>query len=248
MDYRDQFFQRYVSTHFGSIREISPQACESHRHTFRSYFKKHLPKSTQAKILDIGCGYGSFLYFLQKEGYQDIYGVEISPEQVNAAKRIGIPNVSFGDLSEYLSAHQEQFDCIVALDVIEHFPKSEICALLELAFHALRGGGSIILQVPNGGSPFSGMIRYGDFTHEVSFTKHSVVQILELAGFVGTQVFPTGPVVHGLKSAIRWVLWRASSFVLKGYLALETGQFGGHILTQNLIAVSRKPSQSKTHE
>ncbi|MDX1412269.1 MAG: class I SAM-dependent methyltransferase, partial [Nitrospirales bacterium] len=130
MSYRNQFYQRYISTHFGAIREISLQACENQVEIFRSYFKKHLPKNTQAKVLDLGCGFGSFLYFLRKEGFQDVHGVEISTEQVAAAKSIGIPNMSCNDIIDYLKDNPESFDCVVALDVIEHFPKSEICTLI----------------------------------------------------------------------------------------------------------------------
>ena len=240
MNYRDRLYPFYISTHFGAIKEVSTQACENQCHQFRSYFKKHLPRNTKVKILDMGCGFGSFLYFLRKEGYQDVHGVEISPEQVAAAEDMGIPNVSCHDILEYLKAHPHAFDCVVALDVLEHFSKSEICDLIDLTFQALREGGRIIIQVPNGGSPFFGMIRYGDFTHETCFTKDSVVQILKVGGFINTRVFPTGPVVHGIKSGIRWCLWQLCNVLLKTYLVIETGTFRGHILSQNLIAVADK--------
>ena len=240
MSYRDRFYQRYVSTHFGAIREISIQACENHRNTFRSYFKEHLPRSTQAKILDIGCGYGAFLYFLDKEGFQDVHGVEISPEQVEAAKQMGIPNVSAGDLLEYLLAHPENFDCITALDVIEHFPKDEILSLLDAVFQALKPAGKLIVQVPNGGSPFAGLIRYGDFTHELAFTKTSIQQVLMCSGFSKVEVFPTEPIVHGLASAVRWGAWKIIHLILQGYQAVEKGTYRGDIFTQNVIALGIK--------
>jgi hypothetical protein len=34
----------------------------------------------------------------------------------------------------------------------------------------LRLGGRRIIRVPNGVSPFAGVIRYGDLTHELAFT------------------------------------------------------------------------------
>src|SRR5437870_7579155 len=45
-----------------------------------------------ARIADLGCGYGSFLYFLHEEGYRNIAGVDISAEQVDSARKLGIPD------------------------------------------------------------------------------------------------------------------------------------------------------------
>lgn len=240
MNYRDRLYQSYISTHFGAIREISVEACERQCPTFQAYFEERLPQDSHTKILDIGCGYGGFLYFLGKQGYEDIHGIEISLEQVEAAKRLGIPNVSAGDLFEYLGARPETFDCITALDVIEHFQKEETLPLLDASFQALRPNGRIIVQVPNGGSPFAGNLRYGDFTHEVAFTKNSIQQVLHCSGFTHVAVYSASPYIHGPISAVRWGAWQLLCLVLRGYQAIETGTLRGHIFTQNLIAVGIK--------
>ncbi len=242
MNYRDRLYQSYISTHFGSIREISPEACESQCPTFEAYFKKHLPPNSHAKILDVGCGFGGFLFFLRKLGYENVHGIEISKEQVEAAKRLGIPNVSAGNVLEHLKACSEVFDCVTALDVIEHFPKDETLPLMDAIFQALSPNGRIIVQVPNGGSPFSGSLRYGDFTHEVAFTSTSIQQVLHSSGFSHVSVYSADPFVHGPISAIRWGAWQIISLFLRGYKAVETGTYTGHIFTQNLIAVGIKNS------
>jgi hypothetical protein len=36
-------------------------------------------------------------------------------------------------------------------------------------------------------------------------------------------------------------MWQIIRFLLTVYLVAETGELGGHILTQNLIAVAHKP-------
>lgn len=239
-NYHRRLYERYVATHFGSIRDVSVDACERQRKFFRAYFRRFLPGDKHAKIIDIGCGYGAFLYFLRKEGYQDVAGVDISPEQVEAARQLGIANVHCEDLVTFLQKHQSSFDCITALDVIEHFPKEEILPLCGAAYEALGRGGAFIIQAPNGGSPFCGTLRYADFTHELAFTKESVTQVLRAVGFNDVRVFPTGPVVHGIPSGARFLLWHAIEFLLRIYLLAETGSFRGHILTQNLIALGRK--------
>jgi cyclopropane fatty-acyl-phospholipid synthase-like methyltransferase len=241
MDYRQRLFQHYVTTHFAALREISIAACERHRATFRAYFRHLLPEDKGAKILDVGCGYGPFLYFLQKEGYWNACGVDISPEQVEAARHLGIDHVYCEDLLTFLHAHFNTFGCITAFDVIEHFPKEEVLELLDAIHQALQSGGTFIMQVPNGASPFHGTIQYADFTHEVAFTRESVVQVLSAAGFINLHVYPTGPVVHGVLSAVRWVIWQTIRLLLVLYLAAETGSMREHILTANLIATAQKP-------
>ncbi|GJL49234.1 class I SAM-dependent methyltransferase [Candidatus Nitrospira salsa] len=240
MNYRDRLYQSYISTHFGTIREISAEACSKQCPTFRAYFKPHLPQSLQAKILDVGCGFGGFLFFLRQEGYENVHGVEISHEQVNAANSLGIPNVFAGDLIEYLHARPAAFDCITALDVLEHFRKDETLPLLDAIFQALKPSGRIVVQVPNGGSPFSGTLRYGDFTHEMAFTKTSIQQVLHCSGFSEIAVHAADPFIHGPVSAIRWGIWQILCLILRGYQAVETGNYRGHIFSQNLLSVGVK--------
>jgi len=241
MDYRQRLFQHYVATHFAALREISTDACERHLSTFRAYFRRLLPEDKEAKILDIGCGYGPFLYFLRKEGYLNVYGVDISPEQVEAAQQLGIDNIYCEDLLPFLHEHPNAFACITAFDVVEHFPKGEVLSLLDAVHEALQPGGTFIMQSPNGASPFHGIIRYGDFTHELAFTRESVTQVLSITGFANVHVYPTGPVVHGVLSSVRWVIWHVIRLLFVLYLAAETGSVQGYILTANLIATAQKP-------
>ncbi|MFQ5914082.1 MAG: class I SAM-dependent methyltransferase [Nitrospinota bacterium] len=241
LNYRQRLYKHYITTHFSSIRDTSIEACERHRRFFRAYFGPFLPADKNAAILDIGCGFGSFLYFLKKEGYRDVFGVDISPEQVEVARGLGINNAHCEDLEVFLQKHTGEFDCIAALDVIEHIGKEELFPILDAVQQALKPGGIFIMQAPNGASPLCGAIRYADFTHELAFTKESVGQVLRVAGFADIRVYPTGPVVHGLLSACRWVLWQGIQILLRLYLAAEAGVFGGYVLTQNLIAVARKP-------
>ena len=61
-----------------------------------------MPKS--ARILDIGCGSGSFLKALSEHGYTEITGIDLSEEQVKLAHQLGVTQVQQGDLVEFLNA------------------------------------------------------------------------------------------------------------------------------------------------
>lgn len=45
---------------------------------FAEWYYGCLPSNREAKILDIGCGDGKFLFFLRRNGYTHMEGVEMS--------------------------------------------------------------------------------------------------------------------------------------------------------------------------
>lgn len=239
-DLKKRIYQSYTSSFLESIRDISLESFEKQRIFYKAYFGRFLLGDKEAKILEIGCGYGPFLYFLQKEGYKNVIGIDISPEQVETAKKLGMTNVISDDNIDFLKKHLGEYDLIVAIDVIEHYSKEELFELLDAIYSALRDGGRFVLQTPNADGPFGGRYRYWEFTHELAFTKPSITQVLKVVGFNEVEVYPAEPVVHGVKSGLRWVLWKVIRQLLVFYLVVETGGFKDHILTQNLIAVGRK--------
>jgi 2-polyprenyl-3-methyl-5-hydroxy-6-metoxy-1,4-benzoquinol methylase len=102
MDYRSRIYQRYVrawsrSLAPESIEELSPRMPYT-----RKVIREHFPMDRSARILDLGCGHGAFIYFLREAGYTNVVGVDKSPEQVAEAKRLGIDGVHEADLWETL--------------------------------------------------------------------------------------------------------------------------------------------------
>jgi hypothetical protein len=67
------------------------------------------------------------------------------------------------------------------------------------------------------------------------------MQVLRSAGLKEVTCHETAPVPHGVKSAVRLVLWKILRTLLFCYLAVETGDCRDrYILTQNILAVARK--------
>ena len=159
-----------------------------------------------------------------------------------AARRLGIDGVAEGDLLQVLAAQgAASLDLVVAFDVIEHFTKSELLGFVDQVHRVLKHGGTWIIHTPNGESPFCGRIRYGDFTHELALTRTSIAQLLLSSGFSKVACFEDIPVPHGVKSAMRWALWKAIRSALRIYIAVETGEAGSdHIFTQNFLTVAIK--------
>lgn len=203
---------------------------------------RHFPQDKAARILELGCGHGALLYALGLAGYKNARGVDGSPEQVEAARRLGIQGVEQGDLMTTLAATAAaSHDVVVAFDVIEHFTKDELILLVDEVRRLLKPGGRWIIHAPNAESPFGARMRYGDFTHELAFTSVSLAQLLCSSSFERVECFEDRPVPHGLKSATRAVLWQVIRLGLLGYIAIETGTFDRcAVLSQNLLAVAYK--------
>jgi cyclopropane fatty-acyl-phospholipid synthase-like methyltransferase len=204
--------------------------------------REHFPPNKDAAILDVGCGHGAVLYFAQAAGFVNARGVDGSPEQVAEAARLGIPGVVQGDLMTALRAcPAESLDAVVAFDVIEHFTRTELLTFADEVHRGLRRGGRFIIHTPNGDSPFCGMMRYHDFTHELAFTRASINQMLRSCGFADVRCYEDAPVPHGAKSSARWLLWKVIRAALRFYLAVETGSAPSDtIFSQNFLTVATK--------
>lgn len=228
--FRDRLYAAYASTHAGDAdrRAAVP--------VFRHDILPHLPRDKSSRVVDIGCGQGELVAWLRSEGFANATGIDVSPEQVALAHRRGIESVRLGDFREILDA--DSVDALVATDFFEHFDKFEVMEALEACHQALKSDGRLIFRVPNAVSPFGGNFRHGDLTHETSFTARSVRQILAATGFEAPEVYACAPVVHGLKSAARFVAWKGASGVFKTILAAETGRVRGHFVSQNILVVA----------
>lgn len=240
MSYRDRLYSSYRSNHTTHLYgELSLDSIKKQFPVWENYFGRFLPAGQEAKIVDLGCGTGSLVYWLQEKGYTDAEGVDLSSEQVKEAKRLGIKNIGQSDIKTFLSPKINFYDAIFMRDVLEHFGKDEALTILDLIFAALKHNGTLVIQTTNAENPLFGRLRYGDFTHETSFTASSIKQILSLVGFQSVAVYPQRPVVHGPVSLVRAILWMFIELGIGFYLLVATGA-GKGIFTENLIAVAEK--------
>lgn len=234
IDVRTRLYDAYSSTQAGAADPVAEALA------FRRDVRPHLPPPKTSVVLDLGCGQGQLVKQLQDNGYLRAGGIDISPEQVALAHAAGIESVRLGDFRDSLTA--ASLDAVTATDFLEHLTKTEVLEAADHVWSALHPGGVFIVRVPNSVSPFAGNYRYGDLTHETSFTARSLRQLGAAAGYVSVEVFPCPPSPHGVKSAARATIWRAFSGAMKLALAAETGSVRGHLVTQNIVGVMRKGS------
>ncbi len=239
-NYKKIIYENYISKHNSNLYgDMSIARIKAYAPALNHYYCRHLPADKNARILDIGCGDGNFVYHLQQLGYVNAMGIDVSEEQINKGRSMGINNLHCGDLLQYLANNQQPLDVVVAKDVIEHFTRNEVFEILAAVSKHLKKGGIFIMQVPNGQGLFYTSIYYGDYTHEMAYTESSIRQVMLNTGFEGVKCYPTGPVPHGVVSRVRYVLWQLMVWKLKFWKMVETGSPAG-IFTQNIISVAVK--------
>jgi 2-polyprenyl-3-methyl-5-hydroxy-6-metoxy-1,4-benzoquinol methylase len=234
-DYRQRIYQRYASVFKSGSAKVDEAAIDRWGGTYDVYLAGWLPESRDAAIADLGCGPGWLLRFFVRRGYRDVRGVDVSAEQVELARHHAA-NVEAGDLVTFLRARPERFDLLTGLDIVEHFTKDEVLDFLDACHGALRTGGRLVLQTPNGESPFGGTVRYGDLTHETCFTPALLAQILELTGFGSVECRECRPVARGAVSRVRIALWQVIRQLLRLYNLAETGSPGSGVYTRVFLA------------
>ena len=202
----------------------------------------HLPRNRNARILDIGCGYGRNLLALKQMGYENTQGIDISEEQVDyAQKHLGLSNVELGDAVAMLeSAQQAEYDVILLLDVLEHLELDYSIKLLKAIRVALKPGGIFVIQVPNGIAPLSPNF-YSDVTHLRAYTSKSMEQHLRLGGFSEMKHFELPPHAHGVASFLRRILWfTIFKPIISFYMLVANSNLMGGIYTINMLTVSHR--------
>src|SRR5438874_2057945 len=80
---------------------------------------RRLDLPRDARILEAGASTGTNLRLLRDLGYAHVEGVDVSPESIKFCAGKALGQVSLGDLCR-LSFPAEQFDLVIASDVIEH--------------------------------------------------------------------------------------------------------------------------------
>lgn len=238
----DNLYKRYTTTSVFAEDADKDKLLVWSKNYFKNHYSNLLPNEKDARILEVGCGYGKYIVALSEMGYSNCYGVDISSEQIEYAKvKLMLTNVALANAIEWLEDKDSLFDCIIGLDFLEHLSTSDLLSLGRRVHKALKPGGVVIFQVPNGISPLNPII-YGDLTHVRAFTPQSMQQFFLHVGFKSKGYYEIPPYIHGIRSAIRRALWITFFKPMIGIFVrvLHGRVVGGDIYTSNFIAYAKK--------
>ncbi len=175
--YRDAFYQRQADWHGYEGPEDVRDRHETRARYYAWFTRGWLPEDRDTPILDIACGSGQFLYFLKKQGYTNVRGIDLDRKQVMLGRALGLDIIE-GSIEDHLDPARGEYGLIAMLDIIEHFTREELFPIMERVARCLGPGGRLIASVPNAESPTGLGCYFADITHEMSFTPGSFEEML----------------------------------------------------------------------
>lgn len=153
------------------------------RRTGLDYLVQFLSALPQGRLLDLGCGDGQLVEFMQNRGWQ-AEGLDFDPAAVENAVRRGL-HVKVGTLSS--ECHPENsFEAIIMSHFVEHI--HEPIRLLAECHRILKPGGRLLILTPNvnswGHRRFEGSWRgLEPPRHLHLFSPQSIRQLVQRTGF-----------------------------------------------------------------
>ena len=101
------------------------------------------------KVLDIGCGWGSFAKFAAEKYGAEVFGITVSREQVKLGRELcrGLPITV--ELMDYRDLNGS-FDHVVSLGMIEHVGDKNYRTYFEVARRCLKDDGLFLLHTIGG--------------------------------------------------------------------------------------------------
>lgn len=109
------------------------------------YIKKNFVFSGK-RILDLGCGIGEFGALFS--GNNDVFGVDFSEYALKQGRARGM-NCLISNLDDNLPFKNEQFDFVIATDILEHL--FDPFLFLREVSRVLKPGGGFFCSTPNAG-------------------------------------------------------------------------------------------------
>lgn len=173
---------------FYAAYDRSGQGCVLKKKHIRQFTKDFVEASSYRpgmSVLELGCGNGLFLRYLQQLGVSRFVGVDGDARVLGEMPAELAAKVRITDFADFFASHpdDEKFDRVVMFDVLEHFSAEDGAGLLRSIATVLTPGGRIVIRTPNMGSPWGMGVQYNDMTHRACYTPGSLRQVAQVGGY-----------------------------------------------------------------
>jgi 2-polyprenyl-3-methyl-5-hydroxy-6-metoxy-1,4-benzoquinol methylase len=214
------------------------QTARKYRWNYRRFLRG---VAKDAVILDMGCGVGQFMFYLARDGYRNLVGIDISADTIQRAKRMQ-PALDFRHVPSseaFLHDHPAHFDLIVLNDVLEHIAPEALPTLVRALFAALKPGGRLIVKTINAAYPLGNSSRYQDLTHRTSFHEKSLRQLLRHCGFTAIECFQEEIGIYNPLFAVKKLIVWGVRLLLRLLVYFSEGGWP-RIISPNILCAARK--------
>ena len=186
--YMEKLIKNYRKDLFGNYLAVPVNPDELYSKAIESPFSKKVFNdlknylSNNSKILEIGCGSGEELILFKHNGFNDLTGIDPTPEYFRSLKKfydIECYNKSLSELDETLN-EKKKFECIILKDVIEHFVEPD--KALKIINNLMTENGIFYIITPDlykFGNPFSQFC----IPHTFYFSRTTLESLLKKCGF-----------------------------------------------------------------
>ena len=133
-------------------------------------------------VLDIGCGSGRYLKGLQeKYPHIQLYGIDISSNTINNYTKNAVKDahLKIGNFAKINPWAGLKFDFIYSITVLEYIPFFKVNNFMANISDALKTGGKLYIQFPNGRNCLELLKNWGYTRYPVSYVEKK----LKKAGF-----------------------------------------------------------------
>ncbi len=162
-----------------------------YRHSSHAVIREYLRLRRPARVLELGCADGRLAKDLMESGHS-VVGIESDARAAAQAASRGVAVLCADPETCDLQELNQQFDVLVAADVLEHMREPE--TVLARAARLLAADGEVILAVPNVANAvvrlllLLGRFPYGrrgilDRTHLQFFTLRSALELVRQSGW-----------------------------------------------------------------
>jgi 2-polyprenyl-6-hydroxyphenyl methylase/3-demethylubiquinone-9 3-methyltransferase len=136
-----------VTEHYSEYRYTSERDAHVSKYVWAPVLRALNERPTVRRILELGCGNGSFAGLLAGKGYE-VSAMDMSESGIELA-RLSHPNVSFRRASVYEDLSGiwgRPFDAVIALEVLEHLYDPRL--FLRRVAACLGKEGTLVLSTP----------------------------------------------------------------------------------------------------
>lgn len=142
-----EFVERYWTDKFSQNVDLEKRIIRIGRQDEYLKMKKYLCPNNNSSLLDVGCGLGDWVMFLERLGHR-VTGMDISEKLISKLKNVYPAGKFLNEDIRRTSIGNDVYDGCYSWGVFEHFEEGPRTCLRE-AFRVLKPGGLLFASVPH---------------------------------------------------------------------------------------------------
>ncbi len=176
---REKYTDKYFKKHYSQLLNNRYAILDWQKDMLRFFKRLSIPKDESIRIVDIGCGVANLIFFVKKQGYKNVFGVDISKSALKNTKKFYKSLIVSRCDCKRICIKTESINVCFMSQLLEHLNKQESMETLKEIRRILKPNGLFISSHPLS-SIFSRFIRKPktDETHVQHFLLPEFLKII----------------------------------------------------------------------